>query len=68
MALLHAGVVNAGGILLVRLAPLATDDLARALTILAGAATMAYGAVVMLVKPDVKGALVNSTSARRWAS
>ena len=63
-ALLHAGVVNAGGILLVRLAPLATDDLARALTILAGAATMAYGAVVMLVKPDVKGALVNSTSAQ----
>lgn len=41
-----------------------TDDLARALTILAGAATMAYGAVVMLVKPDVKGALVNSTSAQ----
>lgn len=63
-ALLHAGVVNAGGILLVRLAPLATDDLARALTVLAGAATMAYGAVVMLVKPDVKGALVNSTSAQ----
>ena len=63
-ALLHAGVVNAGGILLVRLAPLATDDLARVLTILAGAATMAYGALVMMVKPDVKGALVNSTSAQ----
>ena len=63
-ALLHAGVVNAGGILLVRMAPLATDDLARALTVVAGGATMAYGAVVMLVKPDVKGALVNSTSAQ----
>ncbi len=63
-ALLHAGVVNAGGILLVRLAPLATDDVARALTILAGAVTMVYGAIVMLVKPDVKGALVNSTSAQ----
>lgn len=63
-ALLHAGVVNAGGILLIRLAPLATDDLARVVTILAGAATMAYGAVVMMVKPDVKGALVNSTSAQ----
>ena len=63
-ALLHAGVVNAGGILLVRLAPLAADDLARALAVLAGAATMVYGAVVMLVKPDVKGALVNSTSAQ----
>ena len=63
-ALLHAGVVNAGGILLVRMAPLASDDLARGLSILAGAATMAYGAVIMLVKPDVKGALVNSTSAQ----
>lgn len=63
-ALLHAGVVNAGGILLVRLAPLAADDLARLLAIVAGAATMIYGAVVMLVKPDVKGALVHSTTAQ----
>lgn len=63
-ALLHAGVVNAGGILLIRLAPLATDDVARALTVLAGAATMIYGGVVMLVKPDIKGALVHSTTAQ----
>ena len=63
-ALLHAGVVNAGGILLIRFAPLTADDAARALTILAGAVTMAYGAVIMLVKPDVKGALVNSTTAQ----
>lgn len=63
-ALLHAGVVNAGAILLIRTAPLATDDLARALTIAAGAATMAYGAAVMLVKPDIKGALAHSTTAQ----
>lgn len=63
-ALLHAGVVNAGGILLIRLAPLTADDAARVLTILAGAATMVYGAVLMLVKPDIKGALVNSTTAQ----
>ena len=63
-ALLHAGVVNAGGILLIRLAPVATDDVARALTVLAGAATMIYGGVVMLVKPDIKGALVHSTTAQ----
>ena len=63
-ALLHAGVVNAGGILIIRMAPLATDDLARALTIVAGAATMAYGAAVMIVKPDVKGALAHSTTAQ----
>jgi NAD(P)H-quinone oxidoreductase subunit 5 len=63
-ALLHAGVVNAGGILLVRLAPLASDELARAVTILAGAATMVYGTTIMLVKPDIKGSLVNSTTAQ----
>ncbi|MFM9033915.1 MAG: proton-conducting transporter membrane subunit [Mycobacterium sp.] len=63
-ALLHAGVVNAGGILLIRLAPLTSDELARVLTIGAGAATMAYGAVVMLVKPDIKGALAHSTTAQ----
>ncbi|MBI3693013.1 MAG: sodium:proton antiporter, partial [Mycolicibacterium aromaticivorans] len=63
-ALLHAGVVNAGGILLLRLAPLVSGDVARALTIVAGATTLVYGAVVMLVKPDVKGALANSTMAQ----
>lgn len=63
-ALLHAGVVNAGGILLIRTAPLVTGDLARLLIIVAGASTMAYGAVIMLVKPDIKGALVNSTTAQ----
>ena len=63
-ALLHAGVVNAGGILLIRLAPLTADGTARTLTVLAGAATMVYGAVIMLAKPDVKGALVHSTTAQ----
>jgi NAD(P)H-quinone oxidoreductase subunit 5 len=63
-ALLHAGVINAGGILLIRLAALSTDDLARTVTILAGAATMIYGTTVMLVKPDIKGALAHSTTAQ----
>ena len=63
-ALLHAGVVNAGGILLVRLAPLASSELARGLTILAGVVTWSYGAVIMLVKPDIKGALAHSTMAQ----
>ena len=56
--------VNAGGILLVKLSPLVSGDLARGVTILAGAATMVYGAVIMLVKPDIKGALAHSTMAR----
>ncbi|WP_163803976.1 proton-conducting transporter transmembrane domain-containing protein [Mycolicibacterium anyangense] len=64
-AMLHAGVVNAGGILLIKLSPLmAASGLAQALTILAGIATLAYGAVVMLVKPDIKGALAHSTMAQ----
>lgn len=64
-AMLHAGVVNAGGILLIRLSPLiAASGLAKALTIAAGVATLAYGAVIMLVKPDVKGALAHSTMAQ----
>lgn len=63
-ALLHAGVVNAGAVLLIRLAPLSGSGVAQALTIAAGAATMIYGATVMLVKPDVKGALAHSTTAQ----
>ena len=63
-ALLHAGVVNAGAILLIRLAPLSGSGAAQALTIVAGAATMVYGSTIMLVKPDVKGALAHSTTAQ----
>ncbi|ORV89180.1 proton-conducting transporter membrane subunit [Mycolicibacterium iranicum] len=63
-ALLHAGVVNAGGILLIRLSPLPSPMLATALIVTAGAATMAYGAAAMLVKPDIKGALAYSTMAQ----
>ena len=64
-ALLHAGVVNAGGILLIKLSPLVTAaGPAQALIIVAGIATLTYGAAVMLVKPDVKGALAHSTMAQ----
>lgn len=63
-ALLHAGVVNAGGILLIRVSPLSTAQTAVAVTLAAGAATMVYGALAALVKPDVKGALAYSTMAQ----
>ena len=64
-ALLHAGVVNAGGVLLVKLSFLLTaSGLAQAATIVAGVATLAYGAMIMLAKPDIKGALVHSTMAQ----
>jgi len=64
-ALLHAGVVNAGGILLIKVSLLtAASDAASALMIIAGATTMVYAAVVTLVKPDIKGALAYSTMAQ----
>lgn len=63
-ALLHAGAVNAGALLLLRLHPVYDTTVASALAIIAGTATLAYGAAVMLVKPDVKGALAHSTMAQ----
>lgn len=63
-ALLHAGFVNAAGILLIRASPLTSTDIAVAATLVAGAATMIYGALIALTKPDVKGALVFSTMAQ----
>ncbi|EPR77628.1 NADH dehydrogenase subunit 5 [Leifsonia rubra CMS 76R] len=64
-ALMHAGVVNAGAILLLRFAE--TVSLQQAIMIvvfLAGAATLIYASAVRLVRPDVKGRLVFSTMAQ----
>ncbi|AZI58290.1 sodium:proton antiporter [Nakamurella antarctica] len=64
-ALLHAGVVNAGGVLLIRLAPLVRpSDVAIALAVVAATATIGYAGVLMLVKPDIKGSLTRSTMAQ----
>ena len=62
-ALLHAGVVNAGAILLIRFSPLvAPAAVAMAMVFAAGAATLVYATAVRLVKTDVKGRLVHSTA------
>ncbi len=64
-ALLHAGVVNAGGVLLVRLSPLVSGSaIAMGLAFVAGTLSMVYGGVVMLTKSDIKGSLVYSTMAQ----
>jgi NAD(P)H-quinone oxidoreductase subunit 5 len=63
-ALLHAGVVNAGGILLLKMSAVTTLPPAAGITVAAGAATMAYGAIIMTLKPDIKGALTFSTTAQ----
>jgi NAD(P)H-quinone oxidoreductase subunit 5 len=64
-ALMHAGVVNAGAILIIRFAP-AVNQSALALQLLfaAGSATLVYAAVLRMTKPDVKGRLVFSTMAQ----
>ncbi|CAA9482761.1 MAG: NADH dehydrogenase, subunit 5, partial [uncultured Solirubrobacteraceae bacterium] len=64
-ALLHAGVVNAGGILLIRLGPLGgMTSAAQGLLLAAGAATAVYATAAMLTRADVKGALAHSTMAQ----
>jgi len=64
-AFMHAGIVNAGGFLVIRLAPIfAGAPFASALLTLAGAFTAAFGAIVMLAQPSVKKALAYSTIAQ----
>jgi len=61
-ALMHAGFVNAGGILLARFAPVVTVDAALMLGIVAVGATSALlGKLLKTVQPDVKGELGCST-------
>ncbi|GGL54136.1 proton-conducting transporter transmembrane domain-containing protein [Halocalculus aciditolerans] len=61
-ALMHAGFVNAGGVLLVRFAPVVTaDDALPLLVVLIGAASALTGKLLKTVQPDVKGALGCST-------
>jgi NAD(P)H-quinone oxidoreductase subunit 5 len=61
-ALMHAGFVNAGGILLVRFAPVVTVDPGVMLVVvLVGAASALGGKLLKTVQTDVKGALGCST-------
>jgi NAD(P)H-quinone oxidoreductase subunit 5 len=62
-ALLHAGVVNGAGMLLIRLAPVfGSSALATHVAFAAGALTACYATTVMLVRCDVKGNLAWSTA------
>jgi NADH:ubiquinone oxidoreductase subunit 5 (subunit L)/multisubunit Na+/H+ antiporter MnhA subunit len=62
-ALLHAGVINGAGVLLIRFSPVfASSVSAMALAFAVGVATALFATAVMLVRTDVKGALVWSTS------
>ncbi|BCX47108.1 NADH dehydrogenase subunit L [Haloferula helveola] len=64
-AFMHAGIINAGGFLVLRLAPVFTAA-PSALWLLAvvGTVTAVFGAIVMLVQPGVKRSLAFSTIAQ----
>jgi NAD(P)H-quinone oxidoreductase subunit 5 len=64
-ALLHAGIINGGGFLLIRMAGLVqASDGAMAALVLLGGLTALFGAVVMLTQSAVKTALAWSTVAQ----
>ena len=61
-ALMHAGLVNAGGLLLLRFEPLLTAaPLARMVAAALGLAGALYGLGIMAVRPDIKRSLAGST-------
>lgn len=64
-ALMHAGVINAGGFLVIRLSPLiAQSHLALDLLAAIGAVTALFGGVVMMTQTSVKRSLAYSTIAQ----
>lgn len=64
-ALMHAGIVNAGGYLVIRMSPLvALAPQALATLALIGAFTACFASVVMMTQPSVKRALAYSTIAQ----
>ncbi|NNM00948.1 MAG: NADH-quinone oxidoreductase subunit L, partial [Gammaproteobacteria bacterium] len=64
-ALLHAGVVNIGGIVMIRLAPLMSQvELAQLLLVIAGTTTVLLAGLVMTTRVSIKVNLAWSTSAQ----
>ena len=64
-ALMHAGIVNAGGYLLIRLSPLlAWSPLAMTFLAVLGAVTACFAATVMLTQTSIKKSLAWSTIAQ----
>lgn len=64
-ALLHAGVVNIGGFLMIRLAPLMSRaEIAQSVLLAIGATTTLLAALSMKAQPSIKARLAWSTSAQ----
>ncbi len=61
-ALMHAGIINAGGFLLIRLSPIVAHAPAASLVLATlGAFTGVFGALVMITQNDIKRKLAYST-------
>ena len=60
-AIMHAGIVNAGGIMLTRFSPLFSSDIATVILVLLASVSVVIGAGISLVHVDYKRLLVGST-------
>ena len=63
-AVMHAGLVNAGGIILTRFSPLFSGDIAQIVLLLLSSVSVIIGTGIMLVHVDYKRQLVGSTIAQ----
>ncbi|MBB6446259.1 NADH dehydrogenase subunit 5 [Bacillus benzoevorans] len=63
-AVMHAGLVNAGGIILTRFSPLFSGDMAQMVLLLLASVSVLTGTGMMLVHVDYKRQLVGSTMAQ----
>lgn len=63
-AVMHAGLVNAGGIILTRFSPLFNGDIAQIVLLLLASISVLIGTGIMLVQVDYKRQLVGSTIAQ----
>jgi NAD(P)H-quinone oxidoreductase subunit 5 len=63
-AVMHAGLVNAGGIMLTRFAPLFSGDLAQIFLLVLASISVLLGTGIILVQVDYKRQLVASTIAQ----
>lgn len=63
-AVMHAGLVNAGGIILTRFSPIFSGDIAQIILLLLSSVSVIIGTGIMLVHVDYKRQLVGSTIAQ----
>ena len=64
-ALMHAGIINAGGFLVIRLSPIILASTTAPIVLIAiGSLTALFGSITMLTQPSIKRSLAYSTIAQ----